>query len=230
VWVANCYAAGSGLHSNVMRVDAKTLDFDETWPVPTGGGYFRGLAYGDGSLWVADVSGAAVDYHGVTQLNPRTGERRRIALERHAGWLAWSEGYGDLWMNDFDRGSVSRLHPVTGVVKTFESVATNPVSPVVYGDAVWVGDWSNPQVVRLPAVGSGRPRHVTVPVRVRPASVPTVAAGAGWVWATVPDSHALWRIDPKTNHMTRIAMPYFPWGVAAGDDEVWVAVRGKLDG
>jgi len=22
-------------------------------------------------------------------------------------------------------------------------------------------------------------------------------------------------------------MPYAPWGVAAGDDEVWVAVRGK---
>ena len=46
----------------------------------------------------------------------------------------------------------------------------------------------------------------------------------------MPDSHALWRIDPKTNHVTRITMPYFPWGVAAGDNEIWVNVRGKLDG
>jgi len=25
-------------------------------------------------------------------------------------------------------------------------------------------------------------------------------------------------------------MRYFPWGVAVGDDGVWVTVRGKLDG
>ena len=62
-------------------------------------------------------------------------------------------------------------------------------------------------------------------MRVRPAGVTTVAAGAGWIWATVPDSRALWRIDPKTNHVTRIPMQYFPWGVAAGDDGVWVTVR-----
>jgi hypothetical protein len=32
------------------------------------------------------------------------------------------------------------------------------------------------------------------------------------------------------HHVTRIAMRYFPWGVAVGDDGVWVTVRGKLDG
>ena len=229
VWVANCYAAGSDVNANVVRVDAKTLGFEATWPVSAGTGYFRGLAYGGGSLWVADVGGA-VRYLGVTQVDPRTGAQRRFALDHPAGWLAWSEGYGDLWMNDFDRGSVSRLHPATGVVKTFRSVGINPAAHVVQGDAVWVGDWDLPQVFRLPAVGSGRPRRIPLPVKVRPAGVPTVAAGAGSVWATVPDSHALWRIDPKTNRVTRIAMPYFPWGVAAGDDEVWVTVRGKLEG
>jgi SARP family transcriptional regulator, regulator of embCAB operon len=229
VWVANCFAAGSGRSANVVRVDARTLEFKSTRRVRAGAGYFRGLVYGDGSLWLADVSGD-VDYHGVTQLDLRTGTRRRISLHRHAGWLAWSEGYGDLWMNDFARGSVSRMHAATGVVKTFRSVATSPVAPVVQGAAVWVGDWDAPQVVRLPAVGSGRPRHVALPVKVRPAGVTTVAAGAGSIWAAVPDSHALWRIDPKTNHVTRIPMRYFPWGVAAGDDGVWVGVRGKLDG
>ena len=121
VWVANCFAAGSGVGANVVRVDARTLDFEATWPVPAGLGYVRGLAYGGGSLWVADVTGA-VDYHGVTKLDPRTGAQRRIELDRHAGLLAWSEGYGDLWMNDFERGSVSRMHAATGVVKTFADV------------------------------------------------------------------------------------------------------------
>jgi len=225
VWVANCFAAGS-VSANVVRVDARTLDFEATWPVPAGIGYFRGLAYGGGSLWVADVSGA-VDYHGVTQVDPRTGTQRRIQFDRHAGWLSWSEGYGDLWMNDFARGSVSRMNAATGVVETFHSVGVNPAAHVVEGDALWIGDWANPQVVRLPAVGSGKPRHVSLPTSVRPAGVTTVAAGAGWIWATVPDSRALWRIHPKTSQVTRIAMQYFPWGVAAGDDEIWVTVRGK---
>ena len=225
VWVANCFSAGSGVNANVVRVDARTLEFEATWPVPAGEGYFRGLAYGGGSLWVADVTGA-VDYHGVTKLDPRTGAQRRIEFDRHAGWLAWSEGYGDLWANDFDRGSLSRLHAATGVVKTFESVTLNPISPVVWGDSVWVGDWAMPQVVRLPAVGSGTPHHVDLPT-AEPAGVTNVAAGAGSIWATLPDSHALWRIDPQTNRVTRIPIPYFPWGVAADDDEIWVAVRAK---
>ena len=80
-------------------------------------------------------------------------------------------------------------------------------------------------MARLPAVGSGEPHYVSLPTSVAQAGVTTVAADAGWVWAAVPNSHAVWRIDPKTNQVTRIAMRYFPWGVAAADDAIWVAVR-----
>jgi DNA-binding SARP family transcriptional activator/streptogramin lyase len=229
VWVANCFVSGSGPVTNVVRVDARTLKFERTWRVPPGDGYFRGLAYGGGSLWVADTSGAAADNDRVAQVDPRTGRHRLIELDRHAGWLAWSEGYGDLWMNDFDRGSVSRMHAATGVVETSDSIGDNPATIVVEGDSAWVGDWNLPQVVRLPAVGSGRPRHVSLPWRsvLGHAGVTTVAAGAGSVWATVPSDRAVWRIDPTTSHRTRITLPYAPWGVAAGDGVVWVVVRGK---
>ena len=226
VWVANCYAAGSGAHATVVRVDAKTLRFEATWPVPAGTGFFRGLAYGDGSLWVADASGQ-VDYHGITEVDPQTGARRRIKLDRHATGLGWSEGYGDLWMNDFARRSVSRMHAQNGAVKTFESVGVRPAPLVVQGDTVWVGDWELPQLYRIPAVGSGIPRLVSLPVKARltGVGVTAVAAGGGWIWATVPVSRALWRIDPNRNRVTRIPLRYFPWGVAAGDDGVWVTVR-----
>jgi len=112
-------------------------------------------------------------------------------------------------------------------VKSYESVATSPATLVVRGDAVWVGEWTRPEVVRVPAIGSGKPRHLALPTNVRPAGVTVVAEGAGSVWATAPDTRALWRIDPKTNHATRIAMHYYPWGVAVGDDGVWVTVRGE---
>jgi len=229
VWVANCFVSGSGPVTNVVRVDATTLEFEPTWRVPAGEGYFRGLAYGGGSLWVADVSGSPFDYHRVTQVDPRTGQKRVIELDRHAGWLAWSEGYGDLWMNDFDGGSVSRMHAATGDVETSNSIGLNPATIVVEGDSAWVGDWNLPQVVRLPAVGSGRPRRVSLPWRnvFGYAGVTTVAAGGGSVWATVPSDRAVWRIDPTTSHRTRIGLPYAPWGVAAGDGDVWVVVRGK---
>jgi DNA-binding SARP family transcriptional activator len=226
VWVANCYAAGSGLDANVVRVDARTLEFEATWPVKAGVGYFRGLAYGGGFLWVADASGA-VDYHGVTRVDPQTGAQRRFAFDHHAGWLAWSGGYGDLWMNDFNRGSVSRMHAETGAVQTFNDVAFNPAPIAIAGDVVWVGAWGLPEVVRLPAVGSGTPRPVSLPTNAPNAGVTTVAADAGWIWATVPNSRALWRIDPKTNDVTRIALRYFPWSVAAAGDEIWVTVRAR---
>ena len=39
VWVANCFASGSGPSANVVRIDAKTLAFKATWRVPGGAGY-----------------------------------------------------------------------------------------------------------------------------------------------------------------------------------------------
>jgi streptogramin lyase len=95
----------------------------------------------------------------------------------------------------------------------------------VQGDSIWVGDWDNPDVVRLPAFGPGKPRDIPLKVLGRPAGVTTLAAGAGYVWATVPDDHALWRIDPKTGHAKRIPLRYYPWGVAVTDDGIWVSLR-----
>jgi hypothetical protein len=223
--VANCYASGPS--ATVTRVDAKTLRFEKTLPIRGGSGYYRGIAYGGGSLWLADVSGPGDDRRRtITEVDRRTRAQRSIRLDRHPTALTWSEGYGDLWMDDFVRRSVSRIHAENGdVEKTYESVAVNPGPLVVHRDAVWVGDWNRPDVVRLPAFGSGTPRHIRLPVITRPAGVTAVAAGAGSIWATLPDDHALWRIDPKTSAATRIALRYFPWGVAVGDDGIWVAVR-----
>ena len=219
VWVANCYASGSS--ANVVRVDARTLEFGPTYPLPTGPGFLRGMAYGGGSLWVSGGEGS----RRVTEVDPRTGPKRAIDFDFPPTLLAWSDGYGDLWLDDFDGGTVSRMH--ADEVKTFESVAINPGPLVVQGDAVWVGDWDIPQVIRLAAVGSRPARHIRLPVTSLPAGVTGIAAGAGSIWATVPENHALFRIDPKTNRAKRIPLHYSPWGVDVGDDGVWVSVRAR---
>jgi DNA-binding SARP family transcriptional activator/streptogramin lyase len=225
VWVANCFA--SGQHANAVRVDAKTLAFEKTELFSPTDGYYRGMAYGGGSLWAADVSGGTAQGRRLTKLNPRTRKRSSIQLDRHPNALAWSDGYGDLWMTNFDDRSVSRMHAETQEVTPFESVANNPGALVVHGDSVWAGDWNAPDVVRLPAVGAGPPRHVSFDVTVQRAGVTSVAAGAGAIWATLPDDHAVWRIDPKTNKTTRIEIGYYPWGVAVSDDGIWVVTRAK---
>ncbi len=229
VWVANCYPRGAGLGANVVRIDAVTLKFEATWPVPAGGeGFYRGLAYGGGSLWVAEVGGADRPPDIVTQVDPSTGELDSIDLADPGSGLAWSEGYGDLWVSNFLTGRLTQIHAATETVEdTVYAAAVNPAFLVVEGDVVWVGDWEGPRVARHSAVGSGHSRVVSLPVHNPTAGVWDVAAGLGAIWATTPRDGTLWRIDPKTNDVTRITMPHLPTGVSVTPEGIWVTVRAK---
>lgn len=226
VWVANCFAAGSGPSANVVRIDAKTLNFEATWPVPSGDGFYRGLAYGGGLLWVSGVAGGEHPVtRTLTEVDPRTGAQRSMRLADPATPLAWSERYGDLWLSNFTVGTVSRMPAATRVVETVDAGVTSPGWVAFDSDVVWVSDWNAPRVARLGAVGSSKPQLVSLPVSNPTAGVWNVAAGAGGVWATTPRDGALWRIDPQTNAVTRITVPHLPTFVAVGADELWLTVR-----
>jgi len=226
VWVANCYAPNAGPGDDVVRIDARTLDFKQTWPLPGGAGYYRALAYGGGSLWASEIVGAWLPNDStVTQIDPDTGTRHAIDVMPTAGGLAWSGAYGDLWIDHFESGSLTRLHAATGAMKTLYDVGGNAAFPIVDGDVVWVADWAAPRVVRLQAAGRPRPHEILLPVRNFAAVAWAVAAGAGAVWATTPRDGALWRIDPSTNAVRRIDVPFLPSGVAADENAVWVTVR-----
>lgn len=224
VWIANCYPTNSPtLHDDVVRVDARTLQFKNTLPAPGGDGFYRGLTYGDGSLWVTQVVGGGINNpNTLTEINPQTRKEHPIPLARAATGLAWSDGYGDLWIENFDNGSLTRLTPTTRAVHPVNHVAIEPNFPVVDGNVVWVADWGSGQVVRLNAVGPPLPHHIHLPGAT---SVWNIAVGAGAVWATTPGDSALWRINPKTNKATRIPLPYAPTGVAADANDVWVTLR-----
>jgi streptogramin lyase len=167
----------------------------------------------------------------VFQVDPSTGSKHSIRLPGAPGSLAWSGGYGDVWITAFDYGSITRLHAQNGALETTESIATNPGSVVVDGSDVWVADWSEPAVDRLAAVGPTRPTAISLPVQgtgcPEVSCVWRVAAGAGFIWATTPEDDALWRIDPKTNAVTRIPLPYPPTGVTGDANDVWVTVRSR---
>lgn len=224
VWVANCYAKGpAGLHDDVVLVSAKTLAFGKTLSVPGGDGFVRSLTYGGGSLWVSQLDGATAN--AVTRLSPKTGAKRKILLPRAAGGLAWPSASSDLWMTNFHNESLTRLQPKRGTTKIVTADLVNPSLAVATDNAVWVADWSAPQVLRVNAVGPPRTQRIELPGGKW--GVWDIAVGAGAVWATTPRDGALWRIDPNTRTVTRVNIPDLPTGVAADANNVWVTVRGK---
>lgn len=236
VWVANCFPIGSGQTSNVVLIDRRTLGFKigpvpvPDGPVPSGSNYFRGIAFGDGSLWVADSP-----YSGDTlwQINPRTSKARPIPVPNPLGALGWSARGGDLWSTDSHDGLLTRVHESTHHPTTIPlTLADQPDWVTFHGGSLWVADQGHPQVIRVNLTGAPHPRSIPLPVRNRGAClnlscVLNIAAGAGAIWATTPGDRALWRINPTTNRVQRVSLPYEPTGVTVNAGAVWVTVRGR---
>ena len=228
VWVANCYpATAPGLHDDVVRVAARTLDFGKPLEVPGGSGFFRSLAYGGGRLWVSQLNGATTNtltrIDPKTRIDPRMRARKSIHLPLFSQGLTWSNVSGDLWMTNFEDESLTRLQPATGKTKIIPAPLVHPSHSVAGYRSVWVADWAAPEVLRINAVGAPRPHVIQLPGGT--SGVWDIAVGARAVWATTPGDGALWRIDPKTNAVTRVSIPYRPTGVAADANNVWVTVR-----
>jgi streptogramin lyase len=227
VWVANCYPPATGSRDNVVRVDARTLEFKKTWPLQGGDGFLRGLAYGGGSLWIGEIFGGDVpNADRLTRLDPQTGSQRTFRSKVPDVTMAWAGGYGDLWIANFNYASMTRLHTASGASHTLPVAVSGPAFPLVDGDDVWVADWNGSNLVRLSAVGAPRPQLIRLPTAGRFAGVWSLAAGDGFIWATTARDGTLWRIDPRTNAVKRIPVPYVPTGVAADANDVWVTVRG----
>ena len=174
---------------------------------------------------MSGVAGAGDLDYVITQLDPQTGKQRPIEIPIPGASLAWSEGYGDLWISNFAAAAVTRMHPSSGASYVVDRVGIYPAASVVEGDVVWVGDWERLAVMRLRATGRSTPRTVRLPGHTDDGGVWSVAAGAGHIWAATPRDGALWRIDERTNAVTRIAVPHMPTGVAATEGDVWVTVR-----
>jgi streptogramin lyase len=159
----------------------------------------------------------------VIQVDPQSGEQRATRMRSTA--LAWADTSGDLWASDFGEGTLTRLDASTRAVETVNVLSVKPSHILVDGETVWVADWGLPAVERLRAVGPSRPHQVELPVRNFGTGVWQIAAGEGYIWATNPADGALWRIDPKTNKVKRIPIPYPPTGVTVNEGDIWVTVR-----
>jgi YVTN family beta-propeller protein len=131
------------------------------------------IAFGNGSLWVANAENS-----NVTRFNrPSYGPAATISVGRHPSGVA--VGGGAVWVADTGDDAVSRIDPSRNSVTTI-AVGRAPVGIAFGVGAVWVANSGDGTVSRID------PATSKVVATIRVGNSPRgIAVGAGTVWVTV---------------------------------------------
>jgi YVTN family beta-propeller protein len=179
------------------------------------------VAFGSGSLWVAnldDQTVSQVDPHtlrtlgAVTLSTPPTG----IATAGGGVWVATSGPTATFV-------SASRIDPqfdaIDHTVRIADVAAGSPAAIAARGSSLWVAPSSGELTALDPVTGR-------VTAQVDPNAAPQgIDVGAGAVWATDSEADNVTRVDP-TGVTSPLAVGHNPSGIAVGADAVWVADTG----
>jgi glutamine cyclotransferase len=148
----------------IQKIDPKTGRVLGTIPAPGGGGH-SGLAWGEGTLWVAQYPNRKI-----YQIDPETGKiLRTIECNRFVTGVTWVDG--ELWHGTWedDESDLRRVDPRTGEV--LESLEMPPGAGVSGlesdgGDHFFCGGGSSGKVrtVRRPRRGSAAGSGPEIPV------------------------------------------------------------------
>ncbi len=207
--------------NSLAAVDARTNRLVGFVPVGARPG---AIAFGSGSLWVAnldDETVSRIDPAGLQTLRtlPVGGTPTGIATSADAIWVA------ETAPGPTGAVSVVRIGPgfnSIGPPQHISQVVTgSPGAVAAEGDAVWVAP-SSGLLTRLDP-DTGR-----VVQQVDPNAGPTgIDVADGGVWVTDSEANNVTRVDP-TGLLTSIAVGNGPSGIAVGAGAVWVA--DSLDG
>jgi YVTN family beta-propeller protein len=178
------------------------------------------IAFGSGSLWVANVDDQTVSRIDPGSLRPL----RTLAVGDPPTGIATSAGA--VWVVGSNPNatsvSVSRIDPQFDAVASAAAIRVGNVVPggpgevAANGGAVWVAPSSGVLARLNPTTGR-------VVQRIDPNAGPTaIDIGDGAVWVTDTFSDNVTRVDP-TGLATPIAVGGGPSGIAVGEGGVWVA-------
>jgi YVTN family beta-propeller protein len=221
----------------LQRLDSTGSRFAESiraGPGPTG------VALGDGSVWVCDLSRLSArrlaspqgtqgnwpggpDYTGgdVQRIDPRTG---RILARIRAGGApaAIAVGEGSVWVTNNLDDTVTEIDPQTNRVTAEVSVGDSPTGIATGSGAVWVANSGDDTVTRIDPHLADAARTIAVGRGPR-----GVTASEGGVWVANYLDDTVSRIDPTANQVTEtIRVGSGPVGIAGGHGAVWVATLG----
>ncbi len=192
--------------------------------IPISYGPFRGIATGEGFVWVPDV-GAKKLY----QIDPKTnaivntfdlpisGSEGSIAVGAGSVWIAVDNAQGksrEMKRLDVKSGKIVETiqFPDSAAGVTFENNTAYVTSPS--GGEVYAIDASTNKLKERIKVGAG-PRFIS--------------SGAGSVWVLNQQDGNVVRIDPKTNKVISTIDAKLPGGggdITYGEGSIWVTMPG----
>ncbi len=187
------------------------------------------IAYGSGSVWVANL-----DDQTVSRIDPATSSvARTIPVARLSGGLA--AGPGAIWAMTMTAAHTLNGSPTVTATKIdprFDAITSRRrlQTGYTYADpgppAVAVGKgvlWLGPPGARLMRIDPGTNRARTIETGSAPTSI---AVGEGGVWVADVHANKVVRVDPATNLMAAtITVGHAPTAIAVGAGAVWVTDR-----
>ncbi len=173
VWVTNSQTG------ELVRIDPATGTVERSFPLEPDGGLY-GVAFGDGSLWVA----AGLGNTALLRVDPADGRvLAKIPLRGDPKGVAFGEGA--VWVTLPDADLVQRVDPAAQqgqVTDTIDTGLDGPEGVAAGGGGVWITYTNSRTIVRIDP-GSDRPSAQT---QLAVGLVPEgVAVGSGSVWVTV---------------------------------------------
>ncbi len=141
-------------------------------------------------------------------------EQTTLAADSTDGYAIWAGNEDSMTVREIDRSLGRTLMTIRGIAPGGLAAVGNAA-----GDTVWASDPSRNLVARIDEHARRIVRRIQIPGQ--PARL---AADDRAVWViTRGTSHALWRIDAKTNKpVARIPLQITPKRVALGAGSVWV--------
>jgi ABC-type transport system substrate-binding protein len=172
-----------------------------------------GIAYGGGSIWVANGLDGTV-----TQIDPRTDTVVAPAIRVGNGPTGIAAGDGYVWIANSDDSTVSRINLTTGRPSGTFAVDGGVDAIAVGNGSVWVTSSTAGTVTRIDA----RTGNVLYPVRAG-GGADAVAVGKNSVWVANYLDGTVTRIDPQTDVAVTIPVADGPSGIVLAGGDVWVS-------
>lgn len=210
IWVAHDVDEGG-----IDRVDPATGEGTEHLSLPNA----SAVTAGRDAVW-ATFGDAGRATRNLTRIDPRTARTSGARLDAGRDPAALSLGAGSLWVVNRAPGTVTRIDPATGRVRSAIPVGRRPDAVAVGPRAVWVLNSGDDTLSRIdPATD----QPVDVPLSLGK-QLEDIALAGGVLWVAAAD-RTVSRLDAVTGAVRAppVAVGRPPLALAADGTTVWVA-------
>lgn len=180
----------------------------------------RGIATGEGAVWVPDVGGDTI-----YKVDPATNAAIKIVSAKMAsGEGTIGVGEAGVWVVTEEKGdrTLVRFDPASGAEEASISLPSSAVAVIVAYGSVWVTGDTKSELYRID------PKSNLIVATIPMSSQPRfLAAGEGSVWVFNQGDGIVQRVDPGTNEVTAAIDTGRPGGggnIVVGGGYVWLSM------